>query len=84
MSSWIRDNGGVLAIAVIAVAAVGGYFELRLAATLPKAVQAETDAIPVITEDRVRAIESDISDIKQTLVRQDEKTDKIIDILLEQ
>lgn len=82
--SFIKDNGGPLVIAGVAIAVVGGYFELRLAATLPKAVQAETDGIPVITEDRVKGIESDISDIKTALVRADDKMNRIIDILLEE
>lgn len=82
--SWIRDNGGPLAIAGAAVVVVGGYFELRMAAELPKAVEAETDQIPVITEDRVKAIESDIEDIKDAVNRTDDKITQVINILLEE
>lgn len=88
--SWIKDNGGPVALVVILLAAIAGYIELRLPSEADIKVKVDgaldemTSDFPDITEDRVVAIESDISEIKDTLVRQDQKTDRIIDILLEE
>ena len=82
--SFLKDNGGPLVIAGTAIVICGGYFELRLAAELEDAVKAETDGIPVISQDKITAMEKDIADLEKADDKMDDKITRIIDILLEE
>ena len=82
--SFIKDNGGPLVVAGVVIAVLGGYIELRLAQAIPEAVEHETSDIPVISHDKIEAMEGDISDLKRADDKMDDKITRIIDILLEE
>jgi len=77
--SFIKDNGGPIVIAGIALAIIAGYTEWRIAAN----VDTQFQAAGLVSPDKVDAMEDDIGEVKGALVRIDGKIDRIVDILLE-
>jgi len=79
MKQWLKDNGGMLGIISTAAVAVGVFAELR--------IRQHLEQMNVPTDDRIAGIEQDIDETRETHKadrdRQDDKIERIVDILLE-
>lgn len=77
--SWIKDNGGMLAVAVVLVAVVTGYMELRA----PGIVQAQLEANGIVPKTTIDGMKEDITDLEEEDEKLDGKIERIVGILLE-
>lgn len=84
--SFIKDNGGPVALAVLFFGAVAGYIELRLPseADLDAKVQAAFTAAGNVPPHRVDAIEDDIVDLEEEDDRMYDKMERMAQILMEE
>lgn len=82
--SFIKDNGGVLAILGIAVVILGGFADWRISVKVEAALAEKGFA----TTDKITEIEEDIIMQKETHNKDTEewkrRVEKIVDILLEE
>ncbi len=83
--SFIKDNGGPLAIAVVVGAIITGYIELRLPsdADIQAKVDAKFVAAGAVAPHRMDAVEGDIEDLEANDEKLDGKIERIVGILLE-
>lgn len=86
--SFVKDNGGMIAVVTTAMIAAGAYSELRIRAEVPERVTEEVgkklNAIQAVSPDRVKAVEDRADKLEESDVRLDDKIGRIIDILLEE
>ena len=82
--SWVKDNGGAIAVAAVALAIGAAYLEWRISV----AVTGEIEAVGLISPATIDAMKDDIADQKETHNRDSERMDgkieRIVDILLEE
>jgi hypothetical protein len=83
MISFIRDNGGPLVIAGIALAIGAAYLEWRI----DEITEMKLAAAGIVSLDRIDAIESEVEDTQEQhqidADRIDRKIEKVVDVLLE-
>jgi len=87
MNDFIKENGGPIAIAVIALAIGTTYLEWRIDVHTTKAISnagAVTPAQLALLQKDVETIGDAVEDNKIRHDRTDTKLDRIIDILLEE
>lgn len=81
--SFVKDNGGMLAVLGVAIVMVGAFADWRIAVKVEDALAAKGFA----TSDKISEIESDLAEQKQVhredRDRIDSKVERIVDILLE-
>lgn len=77
--NWIKDNGGMLAVAVVLFAVVTGYMELRA----PGIVKAQLEANGIVPKATITGMEEDITDLEAEDEKLDGKIERIVGILLE-
>jgi len=81
--SFVKDNGGPLVVGAVIFAAVIGYIELRA----PVMIGTEMDGRGLVSTQTVAEIKRDVADQKvvhkEDRDRQDDKIERIVDILLE-
>jgi len=89
--SFVKENGGVLAVAGVAVLILGGFNEWRISVAVTDAVQERFDAlaeIDVVSPITIESMKGDIKDQKEIhtadALRMDSKIERIVDILLEE
>ena len=79
--SFIKDNGGPVALAVLGAAVIAGYIELRL----PSDAELKTLVDNKFVEaGNVPAAEKEITDLHAEDVKQYDKIERIVQILLEE
>jgi hypothetical protein len=83
MISFIRDNGGPLVIAGIALAIGAAYLEWRI----DEITEMKLAAAGIVSLDRIDAIEREVEDTQEQhqidADRIDRKIEKVVDVLLE-
>ena len=84
MNKFITENGGPIAIAVIALAIGAAYLEWRIdEITEMKLAQAG-----IVSVDRIDAIEGEVEDTQEQhrrdSERMDDKIERVVDVLLEE
>lgn len=84
MLSFIKDNGGVLAILALVAVLLGAYAEWRIAEKVDERIQGKLDAIAAVSPDRMKAAEDRITRTEEADDKMDDKITRIIDILLEE
>ena len=81
--SFVKDNGGMLAVMGVAVVLVGAFADWRIAVKVEEALAEKGFA----THDKITEIESDLAEQKvvhrEDRDRIDSKVERIVDILLE-
>lgn len=77
---WIRENGGPLVIAGIALAIGAAYLEWRIDAITTQ----KTGALEIVPTAKIEAMEGDIADNKAYIRKTEDKVERIVDILLEE
>lgn len=78
--TFIKDNGGVLAVLGVAMVLLGAYAEWRIAI----AVDAKFVEAGSVAPHRMDQAEEDINKLETQDERFDDKIDRIIEILLEE
>lgn len=83
--SFIKDNGGPIAVGAVALAIVGGYIELRLPsdAELDKRIEDRFTAAGNVAPHRMDRAEEKIGELESEDVKLDGKIERIVQILLE-
>jgi hypothetical protein len=80
---FIRDNGGPLVIAGIALAIGAAYLEWRI----DEITEMKLDAAGIVSVDRIDAIEDEVEDTQEQHKldsdRMDRKIERVVDVLLE-
>ena len=84
--SFVKDNGGPIALVVMLLGAIAGYIELRLPseADLDARVQAAFTKAGNVPPHRVDAIEEDIVDLEEEDDRMYNKMERMAQILMEE
>lgn len=84
--SFIKDNGGPVALAVLGAAVIAGYIELRLPsdAELKTLVDNKFVEAGNVPPHRMAAAEKEITDLHAEDVKQYDKIERIVQILLEE
>jgi len=77
--SFVKDNGGVLAVIAVIAAILAGYAEWRISV----AVAAQFSAASLVSPASVAANTESIKDLEGADLRMDNKIERIVDILLE-
>ena len=84
MIEFIRENGGPLVIAGIALAIGATYLEWRI----DEITEVKLAAAGIVSTDRIDAIEDDVKDAKEQhkvdADRMDRKIERVVDVLLEE
>jgi hypothetical protein len=82
--SFVKDNGGMLAVLGVAVVLVGAFADWRIAVKVEDALAAKGFA----TSDKITEIQQDLAEQKmvhkEDRDRMDGKIERIVDILLEE
>jgi hypothetical protein len=81
--SFVKDNGGMLAVLGVAIVVVGAFADWRISVKVEDALAAKGFA----TSDKITEIEEDLAEQKvvhkEDRDRMDGKIERIVDILLE-
>lgn len=84
--SFIKDNGGPVALVVLGAAVIAGYIELRLPSDAE--LQAKVDAKFVVAGNvpphRIDAIDEEIDDLETEDTRMYNKMERMAQILMEE
>lgn len=78
--SFIKENGGPVAVAIIALGIGAAYLEWRIDTIASKKV----GTVKTIPLAKIEAMESDIADNKEYIRKTEDKVERIVDILLEE
>ena len=83
MSNFIRDNGGPIAIAVIALAIGAAYLEWRI----DEITEIKLAEAGIVSADRIDGIEDKVKDTREQhrrdSERMEDKIERVVDVLLE-
>jgi len=83
MKQFIKDNGGLVAVIIVALAIGAAYLEWRISANL----DSKLVAAGLVSPDKVQSIEDDLDDLEtehdSDIERVESKAERIAQILIE-